>query len=168
MNVYIKLLACLIGVSLIVFTLTACRKCSKGNFYSYWPSWTSATGHDWKFRSKIHVNYCPKWYQDPGLKAHVTISVYDRSGASYLDGDVYELKAFSVKSKVLWNIFEEIRIILTEEGLEYVKNNIDNDALLKSGPRLIAKLIYKYDAMNKIFMLTKIVEGGNISLKKIN
>lgn len=160
-------LACVFGFFLMIFTLNSCYYCTQLTLFHYWPSWTNLKTGGWKYRCKIYKTNCPtKWYRRPGLRQRITISVWDRNDKSYLENDEFEFVASNVEPKILWNIFEEMRVILIEHGVKYAEDEY-NIELTRKGPRTIAELKYEFNAKEKKFILVKMIKGENDTIKKI-
>lgn len=104
--------------------------------------------NNWKYITAVTVSS----HQTPissKSKKVVKIEVLDKSHKSFLS-ETLEFTAASIESNITWNTFEEITIDLSEVGNEYAEDSY-NAALVKSGPKHLGHLVYKYDSKDNQF-----------------
>ena len=79
----------------------------------------------------------------------VKIIIYDQTEALFLE-DSFKFISADIQSKVFWDKFEEIKIMLFERGYKHLEDDY-NKQLSKSGPKKMIELLYHYDSKDKKF-----------------
>jgi hypothetical protein len=142
-------------VFLVTLVLSACN----GTPYSFmlfsYPPNTRPHDDGWQYLAKVAVFSEKQGALTNRTKKNIHISIIDRKKRVYLTHTLQVVSA-NVGSTFRWDRFEEMHVDLLEVGNEFA-DDAYNRMLLKSGPNVLARLTFTYDASLEQF---KIVNEG--------
>lgn len=139
-----------IVVAVSVFFL-ACS-CSGSDYttqYFTFPPDSKPHENNWQYMAVIKVSSDKRPITAKSMKT-VEIKVHDQNKALYL-GDVFRFGSASVRANVSWEIFEEIKVELLEEGNKFAEDSY-NRKLVKEGSNHLLEITYRYDPKSEKFM----------------
>jgi hypothetical protein len=140
-----------IFVFLALLTLSACQTEYTTQHFSF-PPGSKPHEDNWEYTALIIVS-SRKRPITKRSKKNIQIKVYNKSKAIFLD-DNFEFISASIEANIVWEKFEEIRVGLIEVGNKYADDQY-NKQLLKSGPKSLLELTYKYEHETKKFKRVK-------------
>lgn len=111
----------------------------------------------WQYVVEVRTETAQQLYQRS--KKRVSLEVRDRSGVRVLR-DKLEYDCAGVETTVTWNTLDVLEIELWEVGVEYEGadakyNQPYSVELARSGPRILAKLVYRFDPETERFERTE-------------
>lgn len=143
--------------TLRIWILSLCffSVCCKGPIYTTqhfsYPPGSKPHENDWEYTMMI-ITFSKRAPITKKSKKVVKIKIYDKNKTIFLDED-FNFSCASVSADVSWLEFEKIKVELFEEGNKFSKDQYNQD-LLKSGPKRLLELTYRYDHEDKKFKKT--------------
>jgi hypothetical protein len=121
--------------------LLSCRTEYSTQHFSF-PPGSKPHENDWKYTGLVIVSsrHSPIAARS---KKHIRIRIFDKARTEFLDDSV-ECDCASVRANAVWQTFDDFAVELVEVGNPFRENDPYNADLVKTGPRHLFTLRYRY------------------------
>jgi hypothetical protein len=133
--------------TMMLLNLVSCQTEYITQHFSF-PPGSKPHENDWSHTALIIV-YSDESPITKRSKKKVEITVNDKSKNTLLDAS-FEFISSSIKASVEWEKFEDLKIELFEVGNKYAEDKY-NTELIKSGPKKLMKINFRYNQKMKKF-----------------
>jgi hypothetical protein len=144
----------LVPMLLMFFYISSCSGAEYTTQHFSFPLGTKPHDNNWQYLGMVVVSSAKSGPITQKSTKKVKIKISGKNEQIYLE-DNFEFISASIRAKVTWNNFDYIEVELMEVGNKFAKDPY-NAQLIKSGPRNLRSLVYKYDGELKKFQRVKL------------
>lgn len=131
--------------------VTGCDGGRQDYFHLFsFPQGLDALVGKWEYRMRVDV-YWDQGSYDARSDKDVQIRIEDKTLHYILNDTLHFSNVAAVEATTSWQDFAAPTVELFERGYPYEPGDAYNQQLLKSGPRLLRKITYRYDEQTKTF-----------------
>lgn len=149
----------MIWVALMLPVFASCNSVYTTKHFSF-PPGSKPHENDWQYTGMVIISSNQRPITEKSKKI-IRITIYDKNKKYFLN-DEFKVTSASIRANCVWENFEKIQIELLEVGNEYTKDAY-NQQLLKTGPKLLFLLTYRYDQKNKVFKRVNLNSESTLS-----